>query len=68
MVFAGRAEKHEESNKLGIVLGKHDMIHLMKKHPGHYRKNKSQVIWYLEAEVMLCHLLSSITAESHAKF
>lgn len=30
-------------------------------------KNKSQVIWYLEAEIMLGHLPSSVTAESHAE-
>lgn len=31
MVFAERAGKHEESNKLGIILGNHEVINLMKK-------------------------------------
>lgn len=55
MVFAERAEKHEESNKLGIISGNHEVVHLMKKHPRHFGKNKSQVIWYLEAESPLFH-------------
>lgn len=67
MVFAERAEMDEKSNKLGIILGNHEVICPMKKHPRHFMKNKSQVIWYLEAEVMLGHLLSSVTAESHAE-
>lgn len=44
MVFAERAEKHEESNKLSIILGNYEVIHLMKKHPRHFRKNKPQAI------------------------
>jgi len=31
MVFVERAEKHKENNKLGITLGNHEVINLMKK-------------------------------------